>query len=84
MTPERYREIAGSFRTGVAVVTVLDAASRALPTLRRARCFVVNVLAPDAEEVSLRFASKADDKFVDLPWRGARPCRVRASAEGRT
>ena len=46
----------------------VDRTSRTLPALQHARAFVINFLRAGAEELSTRFASKADDKFKDVPW----------------
>jgi len=46
----------------------VDRTSRTLPALQHARAFVINFLKAGAEELSTRFASKADDKFRDVPW----------------
>ena len=91
-----YRELAGSFPSGVAIVTTvdeqgaprglttqafmglstepplvlvsLDRSSRTLASLRQCRRFVVNVLKAGSEDLSTRFATKADDKFDGVPW----------------
>jgi len=91
-----YRELAGSFPSGVAIVTTvdesgsprglttqafiglstepplvlvsLDRGSRTLATLRRSRLFVVNILKGGSEDLSTRFATKADDKFDGVRW----------------
>ncbi len=46
----------------------VDRTSRTLAALRESRAFVINFLKAGAEELSTRFASKADDKFRDVPW----------------
>lgn len=46
----------------------LDRTSRTLAVLQETRAFVINFLKAGAEELSTRFASKADDKFTDVPW----------------
>ena len=46
----------------------VDRTSRTLVVLQHARAFVINFLKAGAEELSTRFASKADDKFRDVPW----------------
>ena len=91
-----FRELAGSFPSGVTIVTTvdergaprglttqafiglstepplvlvsLDRTSRTLAGLRACRRFVVNVLKAGSEELSTRFATKADDKFTDVRW----------------
>jgi flavin reductase (DIM6/NTAB) family NADH-FMN oxidoreductase RutF len=91
-----YRDLAGAFPSGVAIVTTvdergtprglttqaflglstepplvlvsLDRASRTLAALRRSGSFVVNVLRSGSEELSTRFATKADDKFDGVRW----------------
>jgi flavin reductase (DIM6/NTAB) family NADH-FMN oxidoreductase RutF len=50
------------------VLVSLDRASRTLAALRRSRRFVVNVLKSGSEDLSTRFATKADDKFEGVPW----------------
>ncbi|MEA2662365.1 MAG: hypothetical protein QOH08_1937 [Chloroflexota bacterium] len=91
-----FRELAGSFPSGVTIVTAvdpsgaprgltsqafigvssepplvlvsLDRSSRTLTALRQSGSFVVNVLKAGSDELSTRFASKADDKFADVRW----------------
>jgi len=91
-----YRDLAGSFPSGVTIVTTvdergtprglttqaflglsteppfvlvsLDRTSRTLAALRRSGSFVVNVLKSGSEELSTRFATKADDKFGGVRW----------------
>lgn len=46
----------------------LDKTSRTLAPLRDAGAFVINFLKAGAEDLSTRFASKADDKFKGLAW----------------
>jgi flavin reductase (DIM6/NTAB) family NADH-FMN oxidoreductase RutF len=94
---DRYRELAGSFPTGVTVVTTRDPidgtprgltsqafvglssdpplmmvalarTSRTVPSIMRARSFVVNFLNAESQHLSQVFASKSDDKFEGLPW----------------
>ncbi|MDP9321111.1 MAG: flavin reductase family protein [Chloroflexota bacterium] len=50
------------------VLVSLDRASRTLAVLRRSRLFVVNVLKGGSEDLSTRFATKADDKFDGVRW----------------
>jgi flavin reductase (DIM6/NTAB) family NADH-FMN oxidoreductase RutF len=50
------------------VLVSLDGASRTLAALRRSGRFVVNVLKSGSEDLSTRFATKADDKFDGVPW----------------
>src|SRR5258708_35357020 len=50
------------------VLVSLDRTSRTLASLRRARVFVVNFLNAGSEELSPRFATKADDKVDGDPW----------------
>jgi flavin reductase (DIM6/NTAB) family NADH-FMN oxidoreductase RutF len=50
------------------VLVSLDRASRTLAALRRSRRFVVNVLKSGSEDLSTRFATKADDKFDGVRW----------------
>ena len=91
-----FRELAGSFPSGVAIVTTvdeqgaprglttqafialstepplvlvsLDRSSRTLAALRTCGRFAVNVLKGGSEELSTRFATKADDKFEGVHW----------------
>lgn len=93
---DRYRQLAGSFPSGVTIVTTrgpdgaprglttqsfiglstepplmllaIDKSSRTLAILKTARAFVINFLKQGAEDVSTKFASKADDKFAGVPW----------------
>jgi flavin reductase (DIM6/NTAB) family NADH-FMN oxidoreductase RutF len=88
----RFRELAGSFPSGVTIITTidddglprglttqafiglstepplvlvsLDRTSRTLASLRRSGVFVINVLKAGSEDISTRFATKADDKFA--------------------
>lgn len=46
----------------------VDRASRTLSVLKETRSFVINFLKGGAEELSTLFASKADDKFKNVPW----------------
>jgi flavin reductase (DIM6/NTAB) family NADH-FMN oxidoreductase RutF len=92
-----YRKLAGSFPTGVTIVTTRDAdgtprglttqsfvglstepplmlvaidkTARTLRPLQHSRGFVINFLKMGAEDLSTRFASKADDKFTGVAWR---------------
>lgn len=94
---ERYRSLAGSFPTGVTIITTrgedgapkglttqsfiglstepplvlvsIDKTARTLPAIQHAGAFVVNFLRAGAEDVSTKFASKADDKFSAVAWR---------------
>lgn len=50
------------------VLVSLDRTSRTLAALRRSGLFVVNVLKGGSDELSTRFATKADDKFADVRW----------------
>jgi flavin reductase (DIM6/NTAB) family NADH-FMN oxidoreductase RutF len=50
------------------VLVSLDRASRTLAVLRQSRLFVVNVLKGGSEDLSTRFATKADDKFDGVRW----------------
>jgi flavin reductase (DIM6/NTAB) family NADH-FMN oxidoreductase RutF len=50
------------------VLVSVDRTSRTLPALQHSRCFVINFLRAGAEEVSIMFASKRDDKFAGLTW----------------
>jgi flavin reductase (DIM6/NTAB) family NADH-FMN oxidoreductase RutF len=91
-----FRELAGSFPSGVTIVTTvdergaprglttqafiglstepplvlvsLDRSSRTLAALRACKRFVVNVLKAGSEDLSTRFATKADDKFTAVRW----------------
>lgn len=46
----------------------VDRSSRTLAALKETRTFVINFLKAGAEDLSTRFATKADDKFKDVPW----------------
>jgi flavin reductase (DIM6/NTAB) family NADH-FMN oxidoreductase RutF len=48
-----------------------DKSSSSWPRIAPANCFAVNFLAADQAGVSSRFASRDDDKFVDVDWRPA-------------
>jgi flavin reductase (DIM6/NTAB) family NADH-FMN oxidoreductase RutF len=91
-----FRELAGSFPSGVTIITTiderrsprglttqafiglstepplvlvsLDRTSRTLASLRRSGVFIVNFLKAGSEELSTRFATKADDKFEGVAW----------------
>ncbi|HEV2249170.1 MAG TPA: flavin reductase family protein [Candidatus Limnocylindria bacterium] len=91
-----FRELAGSFPSGVSVVTTvddtgaprglttqafislstepplvlvsLDRSSRTLAALRACKRFAVNVLKAGSEDLSTRFATKAEDKFAGVRW----------------
>jgi len=91
-----FRDLAGAFPSGVAIVTTVDAhgaprgltsqafiglstepplvlvsldrASRTLAAPRQSGLFVVNVLKGGSEDLSTRFATKADDKFQGVRW----------------
>lgn len=91
-----FRELAGSFPSGVTIVTTvddkgaprglttqafislstepplvlvsLDRSSRTLAALRACKRFAVNVLKAGSEDLSTRFATKAEDKFAGVRW----------------
>ena len=46
----------------------LDRSSRTLASLRQCGRFVVNFLKAGSEDLSTRFATKADDKFAGVRW----------------
>lgn len=46
----------------------VDRTSRTLAVLQESRSFVINFLRAGSEELSTRFATKADDKFAGVPW----------------
>lgn len=50
------------------VLWSLTANSLCLPAFEQASHFAVNVLAADQEDLSNRFASRADDKYTGLAW----------------
>ena len=58
------------------VLISIDKTSRTLHALQRRRSFVINFLKTGAEDLATRFASKSDEKFVNLRWEPA------PSAEG--
>jgi len=53
------------------VLVSLDRLSRTLAVMRRSGRFVVNVLKAGSEDLSTRFATKADDKFDGVRWIGS-------------
>lgn len=65
---DRYRSLAGSFPTGVTIITA-PSTTRTLAAMREAKGFVINFLKTGAEEVSTVFASKSDGKFAGVPRR---------------
>ena len=50
------------------VLVCIDKGSSTLPAMRGAGGFTVNLLASEAEELALRFATKNDDKFAGVAW----------------
>lgn len=50
------------------LLVCVDLTSRTLPSLREKGRFVVNLMHDGSEPVAARFASKLDDKFVDVAW----------------
>src|SRR2546423_12486184 len=46
----------------------LDRSSRTLAALRKSGAFVINFLKAGSDELSTRFATKADDKFTGVRW----------------
>jgi flavin reductase (DIM6/NTAB) family NADH-FMN oxidoreductase RutF len=50
------------------VLVSLDRSSRTLAALRACKRFAVNVLKAGSEDLSTRFATKAEDKFADVRW----------------
>ena len=46
----------------------LDRSSRTLAALRKSGTFVINFLRAGSDELSTRFATKADDKFAGVRW----------------
>jgi flavin reductase (DIM6/NTAB) family NADH-FMN oxidoreductase RutF len=50
------------------VLICVDKGAAAHDTFANAKAFVVNILSADQEEVSNRFASRADDKFETTKW----------------
>ena len=57
------------------VLVSLDRSSRTLAVIRRSGRFVVNVLKAGSEDLSTRFATKADDKFDGVRWVGSEAAR---------
>ena len=53
------------------VLVCLDATSRTLGLLREHGSFVVNFLSSGRESLSNLFASKEEDKFASVQWRGS-------------
>lgn len=50
------------------VLVSLDKGSRTLPAIQASGRFVVNFMRHDCAEVCRLFASRADDKFAQVPW----------------
>jgi flavin reductase (DIM6/NTAB) family NADH-FMN oxidoreductase RutF len=50
------------------LLVCVDLTSRTLPALRDGRRFVINLMHDGSEAVAIRFASKLDNKFLDLAW----------------
>jgi len=46
----------------------LDRSSRTLAAIRRSGRFVINFLKVGSEDLSTRFATKANNKFAGVPW----------------
>src|SRR5205814_6916292 len=57
------------------VLVSLGSSSRTLAVMRRSGRFVVNVLKAGSEDLSTRFATKADDKFDGVRWVGSEVAR---------
>ncbi len=51
------------------LLVCVDRESRTLPALLHSKRFVVNFVAEGRHELARLFASKADDKFVQVAWR---------------
>jgi flavin reductase (DIM6/NTAB) family NADH-FMN oxidoreductase RutF len=51
------------------LLVCVDQASRTLPALLASKRFCVNFMRDDREDLCRLFASKADDKFDQVPWR---------------
>ena len=59
------------------LLVCVDEESRTLAALLHSKRFVVNFVAEGRDELALRFASKADDKFASVAWEpglGGMPC----------
>jgi flavin reductase (DIM6/NTAB) family NADH-FMN oxidoreductase RutF len=54
------------------VLVCLDESSNTLAAVRESGAYTANILAAEREELALRFASKRNDKFADVPWRAAK------------
>ena len=50
------------------VLVCIDKESNSLLAIQHAGAFTVNLLAAGRDQLAVRFASKADDKFSDLKW----------------
>ena len=50
------------------LLVCVDTEARTLPALRHAKAFVVNFLKEGRGELCRRFASKEEEKFVDVHW----------------
>lgn len=53
------------------MVVSIDRTSRTLPALQKHRAFVINFLRAGSEDLATLFASKSDEKFMDLRWEPA-------------
>jgi flavin-dependent trigonelline monooxygenase, reductase component len=51
-----------------AMLVCVDESSNTLSAIRDAGAFAINVLAAGRQDLALRFASKAHDKFSDVAW----------------
>jgi flavin reductase (DIM6/NTAB) family NADH-FMN oxidoreductase RutF len=58
-----------------AMLVCVDEHSNTLPAIREAGAFAINVLAAGREQLALRFASKAEDKFSGVRWTPSRVAR---------
>jgi flavin reductase (DIM6/NTAB) family NADH-FMN oxidoreductase RutF len=54
------------------VLVSIDKTSRTLSAMRHRRAFVINFLKEGAEDVATTFASKSDDKFMNVRWESAK------------
>lgn len=51
------------------LLVCVDRDSRTLPALRRHGSFVVNFVRVGRDDLALKFASRADDKFAGIDWK---------------
>ncbi|MBS9375203.1 flavin reductase family protein [Rhodococcus sp. B50] len=50
------------------IAVAMATTSESLSTIKRAGRFGVNVLGAHQQHIAMRFATKGDDKFAEMPW----------------